>query len=716
MALLSTAEQVVQKGFERGIDRESPRTMIKDGGYEDGQNVLLSNPLVGGKHIYSMNPDDVLDPLITWPANNPAFVSPFTFSTYDSVGQVLTFNTHLLIARYGGQYHRYDAPVSVGVAGTVTNVRRLVNTAGTGVNQWLINPFIYDRWLCVVDGRNPPMKYGQHFQSLWGETTPYLFPLGSLPLTACGPQLTGETWAHFAGGGGIFGALVNDASVPGGGSRVGTQSVFAPKNSAGPTSRVTFTASKDFTKAPTPYGGTTFASSDFLVFSFLPTDNTNTNFVIRLETDTSNYFQYGLTVTSPTANQWAVRTPVTIGSSTTVGAPSLTNINSISFFNANVTQDLYIDDLYFLYANAPPAAQVGVSHKNRIVAGGAPVSGTPALPFLSTLVWSNAGNPDNFPAANFQNISGGFESLARVNQITALREYIDTVIIGMPQAVFSWTIGDTGAPVKSTISTEHGIDSQRGIVETPSGSLIFPWQHGIYILRSTGRQYISAKVEPILVGSLGGVFENAPQWWMSVVDERTKTIRISYRAGITDPTFNNAGLVFDYVRAQDTGEPIFPCTMTQTFEHAVPAYINGLRNTLYTKFGSPHIWTMSATRGDNTPLSSFASPNIVSQVTFPWESLASKVFLDHWVAATFPYTSTVPVQCFVRYAANPGDFDAAVFSLVDTLPATQDNTTEARIPLGGAERWCQIKLVATGAGFEVFPPCTIFAQSTKRFP
>jgi len=99
------------------------------------------------------------------------------------------------------------------------------------------------------------------------------------------------------------------------------------------------------------------------------------------------------------------------------------------------------------------------------------------------------------------------------------------VIVGTPSAIFAWTVGAAGIPAKSTISTEHGIDSHRGLIETPNGALLFPWQRGIYILRSTGRQFIGAKIQPFLAD----ITTDDMSWSLAVLDEKTKTIRYWFR-------------------------------------------------------------------------------------------------------------------------------------------------------------------------------------------
>jgi hypothetical protein len=678
----------VLHSFEKGLDRNSPRTSIKAGGYEDAQNILLLSA-VSGKHPSSMALDSVLDPLVTWPAGNPIWTAPFSFSDYDAGTKTLTLITHLLIERDTGQIHRYDA----GSPGTITNVRR--GFIGTGRQ---VNSFVYDRWLIIVDGRNPVMKYGQHFHPLdQEEPRPYLFPLGSRPVSPLVTTTAGETWVQTGSN-----AFVADASVPLG-SRVGIESL---KLVHGDNSRLQYTpggsgTSQDFTLGPQPYGGRVFAATDSLVVSFVGASASATtgNARIRfLDSTLTKYFEFTVVLGGIDNTVWHTYTMLK-SDATNTGTANWNAIQYVQFFNDDAAQDIYIDDLYFLYSDAPPPAAVGVSHKDRVVLGGAPIIGKSLS--LGTIVYSNAQQPDNF-ANNTQAISGGFESLAKVNQITALREYQDSVIVGTPSAIFAWTVGAAGTPAKSTISTEHGIDSHRGVIETPNGSLIFPWQHGWYILRATGRQFIGAKVQPFIAG----MATDDPSWTMTVLDEATKTVRMWFREGL-NATTTTGGLVFDYVLAQETAEAVWPSRMTQMAEWAVPVYINGSRVIILTRANDPQLYVL----GGST------TGTLTSSVTLPWMGGNDDTVTTKWLGVDLAYSSKVPLDVYVRYASNPHEFDAATFTLRRSLPANPTIQEQGRVLFGGSTRWAQVKVQATTlatGGFELFPPFKFVPVPTMR--
>lgn len=681
--------------FDRGLDRSSPRTALKKGGYDGATNILLMGDQ-SSKHPTSMALDAVLDSLVTWPPGNPQWTAPFSYTTYTAATQLLVFNTHLVVARAGGQYHRYDA----GAPGTVTNVRRMSNVAGVADHIWQINSFVYDKWLCTVDGRNPPMKYGQHWIGLTTEPTPYMFPIGSYPITPGGPQTLGETWTFTGAAGFITDAALITAGALG--ARVGDSSVKLPTVTS---STLVWTTTQNFSGGPSPYGGRAFTNADSFAFQTFKAASgaTPTLTFTFWAPDVANTWTYTTPTLSAGSTVWDQNTALRSAFTAGAGAPNWATVNRLIVTNNDNGNTVYLDDLYFLYSDAPPPAQVGTSHKDRIVLGGAPLIGI--TPALGTIAYSNAQNPDNFANGgvnNTQSISGGFESLAKVNQITALREYQDSVIVGTPSAIFAWTVGAVGTPAKSTISTEHGIDSQRGVIETPNGSLIFPWQRGFYILRATGRQFVGAKIQPFIVN----MATDDPSWTMTVLDEATKTIRIWYREGLL-ATAVSSGLVFDYVQAQEMAEAVWPSQMTQMADWAVPVYISGARKIIQIKANDPQLYVM----GGST------TGTLTSELILPWMGGGDDTKATKWMGVDLAYASKVPLEVYVRYATNPQEFDSASFVLRRTLPANPTITEQARVLFGGTTRWSQVKLRATSlaaGGFELFPPVKLVPYVTAR--
>src|SRR5438034_507363 len=153
MAHFLTSPEEPYIAFDRGIDREDARSDIQKGGYDDAENILLRCNPQGGVHVCAMNVDQKLDPLITWQPGNAIFVAPYTFATF-SAG-VLSFSTHLVIARASTDVSvwRYDS----GAPGTETLIRR-----GFNANKYWTHA-VYQQFLITLNGRDAPMKYGQHF-------------------------------------------------------------------------------------------------------------------------------------------------------------------------------------------------------------------------------------------------------------------------------------------------------------------------------------------------------------------------------------------------------------------------------------------------------------------------------------------------------------------------------------------------------------------------
>lgn len=673
------------QNFSKGIDRDSPRTVVPDGHYEDAENMLLYSD-TSGQHMASMKKDVELDSDITWPNGNLYWFAPFTYSTFNATTGVLAFQTHLLMLRSTGQYHRYDA----GSPGTSTNVRRTATASGASQ---LTTHFVYDQLLVTLNGRDTPWKYGQHFR--WngqGHETPYLFPLGSLPVTPLTPSITGETVTL-----GGTSAYVADASAPDGGARVGSHCLkVAPSQ----TVRIHFASARDFKSGPPPYGGTDFANTDFFQFQYYKAADAGGITVRFYKTYNTVYRTY--TSTTSTTGAWTLESLARTGADTGGFVDAdMAAITDVEIISSDASNDTYVDDMYFLYANAPPAAQVGTSHKDRIVLGGVPTAGSNSDPALSTLFWTDASHPDEFPSSNTQIIAGGSQTLSRTNRISVLREYGDAIIIGTQNSIFAWTIGTDGTPSRSVITTETGIDSPRAISETPSGSLIFPWQRGFYILRQTGRNYVSQKIAPIL----NNIWLEEPWWTVTVRDEKTKTIRFWFRekasATDDDPAVTSNGLVFDYVRAQDSGAAVWPSRMTQRADFAGEAYVNGIRESLYCRFDGQQIYRMHVDAGGT----------LQTSVTLPWLGTQGRDHLTRWVGVNVPYSSTTDIRVFIKYANHPGEFDTAEFEEVSTLPENPDMTTPAHVLWGRSAKFVQVKFQAQDYGFEIYPPLTLVAAA-----
>jgi len=694
--------------FEGGIDRENARTFLDRTlygsyslyhAYEDAQNIILTSD-TSGKHPTTVRGDVALDTLVNWPdaGANLIWFAPFTTSALAS--NVLSFSTHLLRAQANGAVWRYDS----GTPGTNTLVRRGFTTANL-----LWTHLTYDQWLVTFNGRDAPMKYGQHlFYEGQQEPRPHLTPLGAkliTPFVNNTFQTAGEVWTFQANSG-----FVADTAVPGGGARSGPESLQIKVSN---TVTLTYTAStngssatftsRNFLDPPQPYSAAPpqFAGSDFLIFQYYKAAaGSNLKIVFRFLTSAGNNFELAFVPT--VFGSWATA-KVLRSAATTTGAPTWATITSIEFVNTDALQDVFVDDAYFLYSTAPPAGQVGEVHQERIVLAGVPTSATT----LASLYWSNAKAPDHFPGSNTQVMTTSSDLLARTNQVNALREYADTVIVGMPNALLSWTIGTDGLATKATITSTIGMDAHRAVVETPTGALLFPWQRGIYALRATGRQYASAKIAPLLAN----VSLDDPAWTVGVIDEKTKTARFWFRQG-TGATTTSLGLVFDYVRAQERGEPVWPSQLTQVADFATPAFISGARETLYGRYNSPAIMRLGAK----------STGTLTSSVTLPWMSRTGRDRVVKWIGLTAPLATAVPVQVQIRYASNPGEFDNAVFSTVDTIPALNAVPTantvvqEARVNFGGSTRWAQVRFLATQIGFELFPPVELVALTTQRSP
>ena len=677
--------------LNKGMNRDAPRTAIPEGYYEDAMNMLMYSESTGGQHLATCKPDIALDSAITWPTSNLEWFAPFTYSSYVAATGVLSFTTLLLMRRADGSYYTYTA----GSPGTSTLARRTSLTGDYTTHA------VFDNLLLTFDGVNAPYKFGQHFVTESGLTTPYLFPLGSKPVSPLiAATVTGETHTSPVG----TPTFELDAVVPGGGSRVGTHSL---KLDALEDIKIAFPADRDFLSGPAPYEASNFDTTDFLHLQYYRGAGTGT-VLVRFVKDVGDTVYRTYTFTPSVADTWT-SSLVLLSSGVDTGGfvdADMATIRSIRIVNTDAAVTTYVDDLFLLYANAPPAAQVGTAHKDRVVLGGVPVISGTAESALSTLFYSSSGHPDFFDSANYQIITGGTQSLARSNRITSLREYGDAVVVGTQNAIYSWTIGTDGSPSRSVVTTEVGIDSPRAVVETPAGSLIFPWQRGFYILRQTGRSYVAEKIAPIIKD----IWLEEPWWTVGVRDEKTRSIRFWFREKlITDssnPTLNERGVIFDYVRSQELGEATWVSQMSQMADHAVEAYIDGRRETLYSRNTDDGVYRLHADEGGS----------LISYLTLPWTALQTRDKVTRWVGMVVPYLSKGDVRVFIRYASNPGEFDIATFEEVGVLPAAPTIADQGRIYLGTSARWAQVRLQSQEYGMEIFPPIELQSMPTERQP
>jgi hypothetical protein len=238
---------------------------------------------------------------------------------------------------------------------------------------------------------------------------------------------------------------------------------------------------------------------------------------------------------------------------------------------------------------------------------------------------------------------------------------------------------------------------------TPGGGIFFIVQHVVAGLTTTNPSVTTANR---LEGwAIGGAFSPVATLSIGsgayVITGADAALELSFSV--------NEGLVFDYVLAQESGEPIWPCRITQMADWAVPVYLNGERVVLYTKSGSNQIWVMGA---DDTG-------TLTSYIDLPWMSRLDDTKVAKWLGLVAAYSSTVPVDVYVRYANNPGEFESAVFTLRGTLPANPTIAEGARIGFGGSTRWVQVRFQAdtlNGGGFELFPPVHLIPVDTMRIP
>jgi hypothetical protein len=145
--------------------------------------------------------------------------------------------------------------------------------------------------------------------------------------------------------------------------------------------------------------------------------------------------------------------------------------------------------------------------------------------------------------------------------------------------------------------------------------------------------------------------------------------------------------------------------MDQLADFVAEAYIDGVRETLYSKYTSPKLYLLGADAGGV----------IESSVTMPWLMVESGEAQGRWIGCSVPYASTSEVRVFARYANHPGQFESAPFEEIQVLPSNPDQTVPGQVQFGKTARYIQIKFQSQTFGFELFPPITLREAATTKY-
>lgn len=198
------------------------------------------------------------------------------------------------------------------------------------------------------------------------------------------------------------------------------------------------------------------------------------------------------------------------------GAPGVQRV----YFIKNVDYTLRYFDSSGVFGTAggspPGAVLVGVQpRENRLALAN-------IVTYTSRVWFSDAGNPDSWPATNYVDLSpGDGES---IKAIVAWRELL---FVFKPSKIFVFygnSTDSTGQPVFNyrTIDARRGVDNARAVVAGEDG-VYFANSRGIYVTTGSSPQLISQPLDPFFVGNISafwqrGTVSSTPDFAMAYVN------------------------------------------------------------------------------------------------------------------------------------------------------------------------------------------------------
>jgi len=372
-----------------------------------------------------------------------------------------------------------------------------------------------------------------------------------------------------------------------------------------------------------------------------------------------------------------------------------------------------LDDLLQVYNNSPaPSQLVAVYNGSALLADQVIidlVEGTTSTDRVR-IQTSDVGQINYYPPQNFIRVTGGTQSLEEVDRVSAMKVYAGIVVVGKPNSIFSLT-GAPGQFTLSPFSTEIGIDSHRGMIESPRG-LFFPHANTILALRLTSKDVLSQNV----VGSLGDLDANNEDQTVGIRNDETHTLRWSFRQ--VGQTENTLQLWYDYY-ANAWLPPITAYTVKTWFNFIDT--VAGTRRLCAVRYDA-HIRVcdvldeFGTATIDGAPLTSrFRLPYKMRQAQRPNDPPLS----TRWVGFTAylrGFASGTVVGVYFRAADHPFALDTKPFAFAGNLTTNPSTDTETFVdfPEGLVNRYIQVELRSAQGQFELLTPTMIHYVPTER--
>lgn len=379
------------------------------------------------------------------------------------------------------------------------------------------------------------------------------------------------------------------------------------------------------------------------------------------------------------------------------GAPNWASIADLAIqLTTTGDAEVVVDDVLFQYGTNPvPVGNIVIVYNNFLLVGDQSADRV-------RLNFSAVSQIDDFPTANFVQVTGGGHSLEQGDRITGLKVYSSVVIIGKPKSIHALT-GAPGSISVDQVSPEEGIDGHNCMVESPF-ALHYVYGDAIRSFRLTGRDSLSAKINPMFTtvnhGGIGPGLDSANgQAHVGIRHEPTHTLRWSLRE--VGGSQNSLQVIYDWEAKAWTSEVTY---VVRHYHHAVVSGTRLLHATQYNGF--LQILDQGTT---------FDGTAIASRLDLPWVAGPRKTPMDlpavvRWLGVHVLLDGNTDVIVEYRVADTPTQATGA-FSTAEGSPlaAASPDAETGFVGFGNAVgRFVQVRLRTTSGRMEVHPPVFLY--------
>jgi hypothetical protein len=391
------------------------------------------------------------------------------------------------------------------------------------------------------------------------------------------------------------------------------------------------------------------------------------------------------------------------GSFTQVANPAWSTINVIQVVVVTTgSVFLIFDDLVLAYNNSPAPAQIVAVYNGSALLGDQPGDRV-------KVQFSEVGQINYFLPQNFFRATGGTQSLEDPDRVSALKIYAGIVIVGKPNSIFSLT-GAPGQFTLSPFSTEIGIDSHRGVLESPRG-VFFPHANSILALRLTSKDILSQNI----VGTLGNLDATQADQITGIRDDQTHTLRWSFRQ--SGKTTNDLQIWYDYYAN---------CWLPPVTAYVARSFFPLIQGThrRICVIGYDFTIRVCDTLDNQGNASILGLSPMSSRLRLPYRMRPPQKPNDpplstHWVGFTGYLRGSAggtSVDVWFRAADHPFFLDTKAFTKAGTLKTNPTSDVETFVDFGRGvvARYVQVELRSAAGQFELLTPAGVHYLPTER--